>query len=407
MKYPSLLTKLNSTAIILLLSRFAIAAADQSSSMEREREFISDSGSGSSWPYYLIFSAILVGVAFFIWNRSKRSEASQFDYSNRVKSPSERESSQHESVDAEKELEWFRKAKKVTSKADRRDLDGDRRAVPRRFGDAVAAEFIDEMDLSARAFQEKMRKIQYGQLPVNSFIQLTDARSYEPLPLSADPALLCAIDQAQDEFEDDEAVREIAVKVLAAFRNRNSVEAMSQIALYDLSSNLRSKAVNTLTEFDHESVFETILLACADPTREVRAAAARGLFRLGFDRAEAWKRIIATGDQFRMSHAARAAIESGIVTKSFDRLLHEDMKIAYEAFVLIALVIKSGEMDCIFSAIKANRDDRVKLALLHVIQVVRDPVSFDELSKLRSTSFSPEVTAKLKDAIEAFESVMA
>lgn len=69
----------------------------------------------------------------------------------------------------------------------------------------------------------------------------------------------------------------------------------------DLSSNLASKAVATLTDFDHESVFEAILLACADPTREVRAAAARGLFRLNFDRADAWKRIIESNDEFRIA----------------------------------------------------------------------------------------------------------
>ena len=84
-------------------------------------------------------------------------------------------------------------------------------------------------------------------------------------------------------------------------------------------------------------------MACADPTREVRAAAARGLFRLNFDRADAWKRIIETRDEFRMSHAARAATEAGIVAKSFDRLIHEDLKVAYEAFALVTLLIRSGE----------------------------------------------------------------
>ena len=39
-----------------------------------------------------------------------------------------------------------------------------------------------------------------------------------------------------------------------------------------------------------------------------------------------------TYDEFRMSHAARAAVESGIVVKSFERLVHDDLKIAYEAF---------------------------------------------------------------------------
>jgi len=53
------------------------------------------------------------------------------------------------------------------------------------------------------------------------------------------PSLLNAIEQANDEYEDDESVRDLAVRILMAFRTRNSVEALAQIALYDLSSNLR------------------------------------------------------------------------------------------------------------------------------------------------------------------------
>jgi hypothetical protein len=179
---------------------------------------------------------------------------------------------------------------------------------------------------------------------------------------------------------------------------------MSQIALYDLSANLRSKAVATLTDFDHESVFESILLACADPTREVRAAAARGLFKLNFDRANAWKRIIETNDDFRKSHAARAALEAGIVIKSFDRLVHEDRKVAYEAFCLVSLLISSGETDAIFSAIRTHKDERVRFALLHVLQVNRDPKTLEELMTL---SLDPElpmdVGERVKAAIESFE----
>ena len=67
-----------------------------------------------------------------------------------------------------------------------------------------------------------------------------------------------------------------------------------------------------------------------------------------------------------MSHAARAAIESGIVVKSLDRLVNEDLKIAYEAFALISLLIKAGETDIIFAAISRHKDERVKFALLHV-----------------------------------------
>ena len=251
-----------------------------------------------------------------------------------------------------------------------------------------------------------MRKLQYAQLPINSFSELRPASLYEPLPVSDDLAVLDAIEQVNDEYETDEAIRELALRILTAFRTRNSVEAVSQIALYDLSANLRSRAVTTLTDFDHESVFEAILLACADPTREVRAAAARGLFKLNFDRANAWKRIMETNDDFRKSHAARAALEAGIVTKSFDRLVNEDRKVAYEAFCLVSLLISSGETDAIFNAIRSHKDERVRFALLHVLKVVKDPRTVDELTKL---SLDPQLTTDVADrvraTIESFEMV--
>ena len=198
------------------------------------------------------------------------------------------------------------------------------------------------------------------------------------------------------------------MRILAAFKMRNSVDALTQIAIYDLSSGLRSKAVAALTEFDHESVFESILLACADPTREVRAAAARGLFRLNFDRADAWKRIIETQDEYRMRHAARAAIEAGFVDKACERLVHEDLKVAYEAFVLVALLIKAGEAQDLFTAIQTHKDVRVKYSILHVIRSVKDERSVTGLNRmLTGNSFSTDVTERIVETINSFDNVPA
>lgn len=357
---------------------------------------------------YIVLVAVAAGIAFFFWRKSKQgSSQSQYDYESRLQNYSSGGNAD-DGVDAEKELEWFRKAKRSTPKQEKKipainKFSGLKNSTP-----SPLSANGDDLQISAKAFQEKMKKMQYSQLPVNSFLQLAEPREFEPLPLSSDPALISAIEQTNEEFEEDEAVRELAFRILTQFKTRNSVEALSQIALYDLSSNLRSKAVATLTEFDHESVFETILLACADPTREVRAAAARGLFRLSFDRADAWKRIIATKDEFRMRHAARAATESGIAVKSFDRLLHDDMKISYEAFALVGLLIKSGEVEQIFSAIRKNPDERVKFALLHVLSVVRDDRSLRELNKLRIDTTIPEdVAARVKETVENYHPVMA
>ena len=393
----------------------ATANAAAQATIEKERAFID--ASDNAWWYTMMFicTAVLVG-AYILWLRSnKRKNLSHFGYESRhVQRPIYTDYENH-GVDADKELEWFRKAKKSRVKNAIKPDDPpfaspgrDRRSRKPPMNMAVGNDGPDNLELSTKAFQDKMKTLQFSQLPIHSFLQLNEPRPFDQLPISSDPAVLCAIEQVNEEFEEDESVRELAVRILAAFRCRNSVEALSQIALYDLSSTLRSKALAILTEFDHESVFETIVLACADPTREVRAAAARGLFRLSFDRADAWKRLIATKDKFRMSHAARAVVESGIAQKSFDRLLHDDMRIVYEAATLVGLLIKAGETDVIFDAIRGHKDERIKLALLHVIKITRDESSLSVLREMwRNNTLAEEISIQVAETLKSAERAIA
>lgn len=386
------------------MSALSAVLSAQPIGLQREQAIVDASGAVPWFSILFLGTALLGGGTFLWWRKNNSKRVDQFSFENRVQES--RTTVDDGRVDAEKELEWFRKAKKTAAKTDMRS-GSDRRTSRRRLSEIEAGYLESEKgELSPVKLQEKLKRLAYAQLPINSFIQLTDARPYDLLPLSSDEALLSAIEQVNEEYEEDESVRELALRILAAFRHRNSVESLAQVALYDLSSSLRSKAVTILTEFDHESVFETILLACADPTREVRAAAARGLFRLSFDRAEAWKRLIATHDEFRMRQAARAAIESGILQKSLDRLVHDDMRVAYEAFTLTALLIKAGEMEPIFDALRDHRDERVRMALLHVLKVVKDEASLSELDdEIRNGVFSGELLARATEAVKGLEPV--
>jgi len=363
--------------------------------------------SSEVWFYVTVGIALVsLGVIFYFWRKSRKSiEQTESGAGN---SPNYFNSSSYDSdVDAEKELEWLRKTKKSSPKTRGVTYELKKGDAPKKKkASTKPAPAPDGQD--RKAFQDRMKMMQYAQLPINAFSELAPTRHFELLLDSDAKVLTDAIERANEEFEQDEKVRESAIRTLASFRTSNSVDALSQVALYDLSSSLRSKAISVLSDFDHETVFETILLACADPTREVRAAAARGLFRLNFDRSGAWKRIIATGDEFRMSQAVRAAIEAGIVTKSFDRLVHEDIKIAYEAFTLVALMIKSGENDEIFTALRDHKDERVKYALLHVLKAIRDERSLTELSALLETGkCSAEMIDRINDVIKSLERAAA
>ena len=88
--------------------------------------------------------------------------------------------------------------------------------------------------------------------------------------------------------------------------------------------------------------------------------------------------------------------------------MHEDLKVAYEAFTLVALLIKSGETNEIFGSIRDNKDERIRLALLHILKVFKDERTLDGLNDLHKNEFLPtDVTEKIKDLILSFEQVPA
>jgi hypothetical protein len=307
------------------------------------------------------------------------------------------------SVDADKEMEWFRKHSKTISKKNGKTNKEMPNGLPKT---------SNVLNRKAKGSIDRARKkaemLHFKRLPILNFLEIKPAKKFSPLSIENDPALMSAIEQSQDEFEEDEQVRELAVRVLAAFKTRNSIEALTDIALYDLSAGLRSKAVSILAEFNHESVFETLLLACADPTREVRAAAARALFSVEFNRSDAWTRIAETDDQYRMVQAARAAIEGDLVDRSIDRLIHNDQKYAYEAFALLALLIKAGETKEIFEAIENHRDKYVKMAVLHVLKVMKDERTLPSLYAYVERNSLPEDLGNFaNEVIKSFDLVPA
>ncbi len=353
-------------------------------------------------------TVVLAGVAFVFYRRGKqadpgKSSSIRYNYEDRLVG-SGAAGLDNQVVDIEQELKMFRKVRKdPNAKRPDRQKIGIRMKSAEKDDSAGKDEHLD-----TKAFQARLRKHQYNQLPINSFLQLNEPRPFTQLPISSDPALLSAIEQVSEEDEDDEMIRELALKILSQFKTRNSVEALSEIALYDISSNLRSRAVTTLAEMDHESVFEVILLACADPSREVRAAAARGLFRLKFDRADSWKRIIASHDEYRMRQAARAAAEADIVKRSFERLIHQDMKIAYEAFALVGLLIRSGEVEEIFDALRNVSDQRIKFALIHTLKSVPDDKVYEKLDELcGDPNISDEIREQIKEMLDDRRAVVA
>jgi HEAT repeat protein len=209
---------------------------------------------------------------------------------------------------------------------------------------------------------------------------------FEDLPMGdEDDALLGLLTrfEGHDVTERTQIARE-----LGSHKAQRAVSALCESALHDPDASVRSAAVTALGSIDHESVFAPVMIALADDTREVRAAAARTLSSLHFDRAAAYTRVMQSNDKNTLQEFAKACVKTGIVAQAGDRLGSEDRRQAHEAFCLFAVLAKAGEMQPIVDLIQSHKDNRVRLAAVHALQaadgsaaaaVARDLVSLEGL----------------------------
>jgi hypothetical protein len=160
--------------------------------------------------------------------------------------------------------------------------------------------------------------------------------------------------------------------------------------LQDSDPSVRSAAVTALGLIDHESVFAPVLMAFADEAREVRAAAARALSRLNFNRADAYVRLIETADQEALAGVARACIDAGMAKQAINRLGSEDRRQAYESFALTSLLARAGETGPILEVIRDHRDEAARLAAIKVLGMFGQPSVLQDLRELAVVDGIPE-----------------
>ena len=215
---------------------------------------------------------------------------------------------------------------------------------------------------------------------VEGITQLEPAGAVESLPVTDEDERL---GQALSNLESDEIdQRSEALKVLVQFRVQSAVDAIARVAQHDPEPAIRSLATAALGSIDHESVFTAVVIGMADETREVRAAAARSLTRLSFDRADAYVRVIESGDKEIIRSVAKACIQAGIVSQNLDRLANCDHRQAYETFSLISLLSKANMNEPVLDAIADHSRIDVRLKAIHLLAATRQPGTFDQLREL-------------------------
>jgi HEAT repeat protein len=254
---------------------------------------------------------------------------------------------------------------------------------------ALNACSVDCLDIDGVSTPE-MRALTgaHGDLFNGEIHQFDAPAPVEELPDATDEERYAeAISKVNDENSD---VRCEAARSLSMFHVKSAVDALSQMISNDPEPQVRAAAAASLAAFDHESVLPIILTALADDSREVVAAAARGLSRFSFDRADAYVRLHEMSDREILAKIARACIKSGMASQAIERLSSTDRRQAYEAFALLAILAKAGEIEPLFVAIQMHEDTTVRIAAVHVIGLAGEAEVSSHLRQLAAAEGIPE-----------------
>ena len=209
---------------------------------------------------------------------------------------------------------------------------------------------------------------------------LEPAATIEDLPADSDEEGLV---QALVEIQSENVSQRLeAAKELARYQVKSAINTLMTMARLDTDSSVRSQAISSLASINHDSVFPAVLIGMADESREVRAAAARSLSHLSFDRSDAYTRVLETNDEVLLPEVARACIKAGILSQGIDRLTTGDRRQAYETFSIISILARAKLFQPMLDVIANHSKLDVRLATLRLLTNTGEPEIFEELREL-------------------------
>ncbi|HEX8338496.1 MAG TPA: HEAT repeat domain-containing protein, partial [Pyrinomonadaceae bacterium] len=211
------------------------------------------------------------------------------------------------------------------------------------FGAPAAAAEVEEAAVEPAPFVE-------AHAPATRDMEVSEAAAaVEPAPFVREPAA------------------EAREKGIAPFDETSSVPAAIQQRLASRDPNERASAIVQLSHVDTDEAFHQICAAFDDDSRDVRAAAARALYELRADRAESFTRALREATPERRREIGAAIATSGLAGESISQLTGESRERTYEAFSLLFLMAKAGEVQPLLRAIEGHPNSEVRLAVVKLL----------------------------------------
>jgi len=126
-------------------------------------------------------------------------------------------------------------------------------------------------------------------------------------------------------------------------------------------------------QFVGDDAFRCISRAFDDPALEVRDAAACALFNLQSDRAATFTRALREGTPERRRKIGQALASSGLAKEAIGNLTGESREKTYDAFSLLFLMAKAGEVQPLMAAIEEYPSVEVRIAVVKLLALSGQP----------------------------------
>jgi HEAT repeat protein len=140
-----------------------------------------------------------------------------------------------------------------------------------------------------------------------------------------------------------------------------------QLRLASDDANERAQSVLALARLNTDEAFDQICAAFDDPAEEVRNAAARAIYDMNGDRADSFTRALRESPVERRRQIGAALAGSGLADEAIGNLTGESRDKTYDAFSLLFLMAKAGEVAPLIRAIESHHDNEVRLAVVKLL----------------------------------------
>jgi hypothetical protein len=162
----------------------------------------------------------------------------------------------------------------------------------------------------------------------------------------------------------------------------------------------RAAALADLAHRGGEESFRLITKSFEDPAAEVRNATARALYDLSSDRAASFTRALREASPDRRRKIGSAMAGSGLARDAINALSGESREKTHDAFSILFLMAKAGEVQPLTQAIKEHSDLEVRLAVVKLLALSSQPQSLPALRSLAVRgSLPPDVHTAVMAAI--------